>query len=321
MAPVVSIVTGFLGSGKTTLLRALLQRGLAGRRVALIVNEIGEVGFDGRAVEGLGYSEMVELTGGCICCALGSEFLLAVEELIDVAEPDLILIETTGLAEPASMARQIRAADLPLDSVVAVADAVNLEAALSQSVVAAWQLRAADFVVLAKADLVSPARLAEAEALVRGHNGRAAIFPARSGDLDWRLVFGAGPSGASLAAELPPLPDHLAADGFAARVWRGERPVDRTRFERALAAMPPALYRLKGHVFHSDAPWPSLVNFVCGRADVTATRFRTPPAHLNELVLIGRFGGEEASLLARLDACMLGSAEAEAWRSKHDLYE
>jgi G3E family GTPase len=317
MLPSVSIITGFLGSGKTTLLRALLQRGMGDRRIALIVNEIGEVAFDGRAVEGLGYSEMIELTGGCICCALGSEFLLAVEELIDVVAPDLILIETTGLAEPASMVRQIRAADLPLDSVVAVADAVNLPEALGRSPVAAWQLRAADFVVLAKTDLASPA--GRAEALVRQHNPRAAIFPARNGDLDWRLVFGtAATLGGRLAAELPPLPDHLAADGFVARVWRGERPVDRARFELALKAMPPALYRLKGHVYFGDAPWPALVNYVCGRAEISTTRFRTPPAHRNELALIGPLGDDAGALLARLDACMLGEAEAEAWLLRHE---
>lgn len=318
MIPNVCVITGFLGSGKTTLLRALLERGLDGRRIALIVNEIGEVGFDGRQVEGLGYSEMIELTGGCICCALGSEFLLALEELIDVAAPDLILIETTGLAEPASMVRQIRAADLPLDSVVAVADALNLADALGVATVTEWQLRAADFVLLAKADLASGAQLAAAEALVRGHNRRAAVFPARNGDFDWRLVFGPGALPPRAPEDLAPLPDHLAADGFAAHVWRSGRPVDRARFERALAAMPPALYRLKGHVYTGDAPWPTLVNFVCGRADLVTTRFRTPPEHLGELVLIGPLG-DPAALLDRLDEGLIGEAEANEWRRRHEL--
>ena len=318
MSPTVSIITGFLGSGKTTLLRSLLRHGLDGRRVALIVNEIGAVGFDGRQVEGLGYSEMIELTGGCICCALGSEFLLAIEELIDVAQPDLIVIETTGLAEPVSMARQIRAADLPLDSVITVADAANLASALAQSVVAAWQLRAADFVLLSKTDLVSAEECAKTESLVRDHNARAALFPAPNGDFDWRLALGVAAPAGPQAAELSPLPDHLAADAFVARVWHGDWPVDRSHFEHALKAMPPALYRLKGHVHTSDAPWPTLVNFVCGRADLATTRFRAPPAHLNELVLIGPLDDANA-LFAQLDACMVGEAAGEEWRHKHEL--
>ena len=182
---------------------------------------------------------MIELTGGCICCALGSEFLLAIEELIDVARPDLIVIETTGLAEPVSMARQIRAADLPLDCVITVADAVNLAGALARSVVAAWQLRAADFVLLSKTDLVCADERAMAEALVRGHNARAAIFPAPNGAFDWRLALGVAAPAGPQAAELSPLPNHLAADAFVARVWRGDKPVDRSRFEDALKAMPP----------------------------------------------------------------------------------
>jgi len=320
MTPTVSIITGFLGSGKTTLLRALLQRGpdgMGGKRVALIVNEIGDIAFDGRQVEGLGYSEMIELTGGCICCALGSEFLLAVEELIEFAAPDLILIETTGLAEPVSMVRQIRAADLPLDSVITVADAANLAGALELATVAQWQLRAADFVLLSKVDLVSAAQLDAASALVRRHNRRAAIFPTSSGNLDWRLVFGLNAPGGQL--ELQPPEGHLEADGFVARVWRGDRPLDRVRFERALGAMPAALYRLKGHVYCGDAPWPTLVNMVCGRVEFTTTRFRTPPASLNELVLIGPLGAGADALLARLDEGMLDAPDAAAWRRKHEL--
>src|SRR5215207_10287598 len=99
MATSASIITGFLGSGKTTLLRGLLVRGLGQRRVALIVNEIGQIGFDGRVLADTGATQIIELTSGCICCALGSDFLLAVEELIAIASPDLILIETSGLAE------------------------------------------------------------------------------------------------------------------------------------------------------------------------------------------------------------------------------
>src|SRR5262249_48415457 len=100
MRPAVAIITGFLGSGNTPLVRHLVEHGLGGRQVALIVKEFGEVGFDGRAVEGLNVERMVELTGGCICCSLGSDFLLAVEEIVELIAPELILIETTGLAEP-----------------------------------------------------------------------------------------------------------------------------------------------------------------------------------------------------------------------------
>ena len=80
----------------------------------------------------------------------------------------------------------------------------------------------------------------------------------------------------------------------------------------------PALYRLKGHVYTSDAPWPTLVNFVCGRADLATTRFRAAPAHLNELVLIGPLEDANA-LFAQLDTCMVDEAAGQEWRHKHEL--
>src|SRR5207249_3852127 len=93
----VDILTGFLGSGKTTLLRHVLEHGLRGKPVAVIMNEIGEVGIDGRVVTGLANVEkMVELTSGCICCSIDDyRFDLAIQEIIDTAKPHLIVIEST----------------------------------------------------------------------------------------------------------------------------------------------------------------------------------------------------------------------------------
>ena len=98
----VDILTGFLGSGKTTLLRHVLDHGLRGKPVAVIMNEIGEIGIDGRVVTGLSAVEkMVELSSGCICCTIDDyRFDLAVQEIIETARPHLIIIESTGLADP-----------------------------------------------------------------------------------------------------------------------------------------------------------------------------------------------------------------------------
>jgi G3E family GTPase len=309
----VSIITGFLGSGKTTLLRHLLADGLGGRRVALIVNEIGEVGFDGRAVEGLNVERIIELTSGCICCTLGSDFLLAVEELIDGYAPDLIVIETTGLAEPSGLARQVRAAGLPLDSIVTLADAAHLAAALDLAAVARWQLRAADIVVLDKIDLATPVGLVAAREAVREHNQRAMVIETVRGVLNWQQLFGFGRDQVPEIDEAAVSTEHLRHDGLAALLWRSDTPLIRERLDATLHELPTALFRLKGHVYCSDAPWPSLVHYVCGRVDYETTRFKHPPNHLNELVLIGALEPLADELRARLDACAEESERAAAW--------
>lgn len=325
MTPRITIVTGFLGSGKTTLLRALLERG-AGRRVALIVNEIGQAGFDGPALGRVGGPPMVELTGGCICCAAGSDFLVAVEELIAVADPEQIVVETTGLAEPGGMIRQARAADLPLDAVVAVAAADGLEAALAASPVAGWQIQAADLLVLSKVDLADQPTIARAEARLRALNPRAPILPAARGALDPRLLFGPRLD----AADPPAEPDHLHRDGFSSFVWEGDTPLRRDALTELMShlnrlptggAMGPPLqviYRAKGVVHCGDAPWPDELHYVGGRLELRAFRPRAPLSPLNRLVFIGARAAErQDAIAAALDACAEGATRAADWRERY----
>ena len=100
-----SIVTGFLGAGKTTLVRHVLQNA-QGRRLAVIVNEFGDVGIDGEILKGCGIEtcsedSIVELSNGCICCTVADDFIPALEGLLGLeAPPEHILIETSGLALP-----------------------------------------------------------------------------------------------------------------------------------------------------------------------------------------------------------------------------
>ena len=138
----VDILTGFLGSGKTTLLRHVLEHGLAGKPVAIIMNEIGEVGIDGKVVTGLANVEkMVELTSGCICCSIDDyRFDLAIQEIIDTAKPHLVIIESTGLADPEPLAYRVKSAGLGLDAVITVVDAANVERQLAETKVARAQI-------------------------------------------------------------------------------------------------------------------------------------------------------------------------------------
>lgn len=183
----VTVLTGFLGAGKTTLLNRLL-RGTAGRRYAVIVNEYGELGIDGSLVVGA-EEEVYELNNGCVCCKLRGDLVRIASNL--VRRPggfDGILIETTGLADPAPIVQTFYFDDLlrqhtRLDSVICVADARHLAAQLRDAREAGEQLAQADLVLLNKADLADADKLAEAERLVQQINPMVELQRSVHGDI------------------------------------------------------------------------------------------------------------------------------------------
>jgi cobalamin biosynthesis protein CobW len=184
----VTVLTGFLGAGKTTLLRSLLTQA-GGRRIAVIVNEFGDAGFDGGLVEECAANacapgDIVELTNGCICCTVADEFIPTIEALLarDPA-PDHIVIETSGLALPQPLVRAFSWPNVrhrvTVDGVVTVVDAPALIEGRFTAATGANrahddpveelfedQLRCADLVVVGKADLLSPPALHEVEAII-----------------------------------------------------------------------------------------------------------------------------------------------------------
>ncbi|WP_213765378.1 GTP-binding protein [Caballeronia sp. dw_19] len=175
----VTVLTGFLGAGKTTLLNRILRE-QHGRRYAVIVNEYGELGIDGGLVVGA-EDEVIELNNGCVCCKVRGDLIRVVSGLIKRKGGfDGILIEMSGLADPAPVVQTFFVDDLirqrtRLDSVICVADALHLKACLADSREAAEQLAQADIVLLNKADLVDATGLASAEAVICGINPTAEL--------------------------------------------------------------------------------------------------------------------------------------------------
>ncbi|MQT13343.1 CobW family GTP-binding protein [Segnochrobactrum spirostomi] len=175
----VTVLTGFLGAGKTTLLNRILTED-HGKRYAVIVNEFGEIGIDAELLVDTD-EEVFEMNNGCICCTVRGDLIRTVENLLKRRGSfDAILVETTGLADPAPVAQTffmdetVRAA-AALDSVVAVADAKHLALRLGDTAEAAGQIAFADIVVLNKSDLVTPDELAAVEARIRAINPFATI--------------------------------------------------------------------------------------------------------------------------------------------------
>ena len=175
----VTVLTGYLGAGKTTLLNRILTEN-HGRKYAVVINEFGELGVDNDLVVDTD-EEVFEMNNGCICCTVRGDLIRIVNGLMKRRDKfDGIIIETTGLANPAPVAQTFFVDDgvrarTRLDAIVTVVDAKNLPARLLDSAEAADQIAFADVIVLNKTDLVTAEELEAVEAQIRAINRFAAI--------------------------------------------------------------------------------------------------------------------------------------------------
>ena len=175
----VTVLTGYLGAGKTTLLNRILSEP-HGKKYAVIVNEFGEIGIDNDLVVGAD-EEVFEMNNGCICCTVRGDLIRIIEGLMKrKGRFDAIIVETTGLADPAPVAQtffvdQEVGEKARLDAVVTVADAKWLRDRLRDAPEAKNQIAFADVILLNKTDLVSVAELREVEARIRAINPYATL--------------------------------------------------------------------------------------------------------------------------------------------------
>jgi G3E family GTPase len=190
----VTVLTGYLGAGKTTLLNRILSEP-HGRRYAVIVNEFGEIGIDNELVVGAD-EEVFEMNNGCICCTVRGDLVRIIDGLMRrKGRFDAIVVETTGLADPAPVAQtffmdQNIGRKAKLDAVVTVADAKWLRERLADAPEAKNQIAFADVILLNKTDLIEPGELGEIEARVRGINPYAKLHKTQRCDLPLAEVLG-----------------------------------------------------------------------------------------------------------------------------------
>ena len=184
----VTVLTGFLGAGKTTLLNRILTTE-HGRRVAVIVNEFGEVGIDHHLLIS-SEQEIVQMNNGCICCTVRGDLLRTLFQLLERKSAfDTLVIETTGLADPAPVVQtffideRIRN-EFQLNGVVTVVDSKHVWQQIDYCTEAREQIAFADLVLLNKMDLISPEDLSELEYKIRVLNGSARIYQTSNADVD-----------------------------------------------------------------------------------------------------------------------------------------
>lgn len=321
----VTVLTGFLGAGKTTLLNRLLREA-NGKRYAVIVNEYGEIGIDGDLVVGTD-EEVYELNNGCVCCKVRGDLVRVISNL--VRRPggfDGILIETTGLADPAPVAQTFQFDDLlrqhaRLDSVICVADARHLPGQLDTSPEAGTQLAQADLVLLNKADLADEAQLAAAESAVRQVNPTAEVRRVVRGDLPLEQLLNRrafdisrmhlpaiGLGKASDGALYRPVDAGRHTAGVSSVSLRFDRPFDRTRFlpwlQRLVVEHGADLLRAKGILAFEDEARRFVFQAVHMTVDSGLDRaWKSGEPIESRLVFIGR-QLDEATLREELTHCL-----------------
>ncbi|WP_430437324.1 CobW family GTP-binding protein [Oceanibaculum nanhaiense] len=252
MAPLpVTVIGGYLGAGKTTLVNHLLRHP-EGRRLAVLVNEFGDLPIDADLIERRD-EDMIAIAGGCVCCSYGSDLIEALERLLTLdPRPDHLLIEASGVALPGGIASSLTLLmGYRLDAVLVLADAETIRARAADRYLGdtiARQLADADLVLLNKADLVSSDYLAETGEWLAGASPRARIVTATNAAPPADLVLG-------IATERLPAYEHAHhhhSAGYDTASFPVTAPADAEALARALADPALELLRAKGFVPVAD---------------------------------------------------------------------
>lgn len=291
------IVSGFLGAGKTTLIRHLLQSHPPGAgRVAIIVNELGAVGVDGALLQGVAV-DILELTSGCICCSMKGDFLRAVAEVCGRFQPDTLLVEATGVAQPADILEILAHPSLrrtvAVGRMVTVVDADFFPAREVLGDFYDNQIRWADLILLNKCDLVSESDLADMAAILKRLNSGARLLTVTYGQVDPEVVF-------RVQSQAPPVRaggGGVGGGDFESVNFEAPGIMDREALSRWLEGLPPGVFRVKG--------WARLAEGTA-YVELSGTRRRIEPGPRDaptRLVIIGR-GLDGAHLLETLRACV-----------------
>lgn len=210
----VTIVTGFLGAGKTTLLNYILTAD-HGLKIAVLVNEFGEVDIDNQLIEKGDWSErdeVMELANGCICCSINDSFLNAVEKVLDRGDDvDYLIVETTGVADPVPIINSLMVSDLAeevrVDGILTLVDAENFDGSAHMGSEAALsQILSADTILLSKTDIAPPEKVQETIDYIKKVRPAARILKSQRGRIPINMILDVGLRISDSPSALRPVP-------------------------------------------------------------------------------------------------------------------
>ena len=307
MPPVpVLLVTGFLGAGKTTVVNQLLTQA-EGRRIAAVVNDFGAINIDAELIAGA-TDGVISLANGCICCSLEGDLLRTLATLLRRApRPEYIVIETSGVADPADIVRNLMDPviwrEAPLETVLCVVDSAAAADQLDDALLRA-QVRAADLVALSKADLADPDGLRRVREAVSAIKPAAVLVEAAHGQLPAKLLFPADPDRPSRHPGLR----RPTSDRFETQTWTSERLLSLPRLQSAIGQLSPKLARAKGLFETIEEPGRQmLLQFAGGRATLSVAAPRPDGVPRARIVFITQLGTLSAiEIAAAMDRCTVG---------------
>ncbi|MGA7143176.1 MAG: GTP-binding protein [Desulfobacterales bacterium] len=291
--PQLIVLTGFLGSGKTSFLQHFIEYQVQlNRFVAVIQNEIGEIGLDGKLLDH-DYA-LTEIDEGCICCTLVGNLKNAIHQILSSFHPDCIVLETTGLANPYNLLDEISEVDdlVRFDSVTTMIDAMNIEKTLADYDVARDQITAADILLLNKTDLVTKGQRISIHQKLRDIHPTAPMISTAHGDVNPALIYGVDPQDTETGHkdQHSETAGHLGHShesyGFSSHRISFTKPLDRELFINGIKSMPPAVFRIKGVVDLAGAGKPVLFQYVGGRFEFS--EFNNPNVQDRFLIFIGQ---------------------------------
>lgn len=275
--PPLIVLTGFLGSGKTSFLKHFIEyQTQRSRFVAVIQNEVGAVGLDGKLLD---YT-VTEIDEGCVCCSLAGNLKRAIQGILSAFDPDYIIMETTGLANPFNLFPEIKELEdlVRFDCTVTVVDALNIETTLAQHSLAVDQIRGADVLMLNKKEQVDPNLLELIIGQLRQINPRAPLFLTTRGDLNPALVFEVADRHSEALIKGQAGTHHSSdhREGLWVENIGFAHAIDRTEFLHIVAQLPPSIFRVKGVLTFQDSPEPTLFQFVGGRFELSPFPGKAP---------------------------------------------
>ncbi|OYY56561.1 MAG: cobalamin biosynthesis protein CobW [Sulfurovum sp. 28-43-6] len=275
------VITGFLGVGKTTMLTNSVQHYFPDKKIAVIVNEFGDIGIDSKILTNV-YSEVLEISEGCICCQLSEEFEKGVTEIIANYNPELIFVETSGASEPFPIYMSLQNLGVTVEGVICVVDAKHFSAYKENST-AKYQLGGSNIIVLNKTDLVDETEALAVENEIREIKDKYnikntmtgkpifnhyVIHRAQHGLVNKEVIEGVYRLEEVLKfAEDFSHHDHTSKDSLGQKVVYLKNDSYFADVDAVLQNMPLSIYRVKGVVKVKDVPQAIVVNYAFG--DVT----------------------------------------------------
>ncbi len=270
------VITGYLGSGKTTLILNSVKEHLKDKKVAIVVNEFGEVGLDGKLLKNA-YSEVLEIDEGCICCKLSQEFESSVMKIMRDYSPDVIVVETSGTSEPFPIIFSLRTVGTAVEGVICVVDSKNFFS-YKEEETAKYQLASSNIVVLNKTDLVGEEEIRQVEEEVKKIKSTYKLenmfSPEERKNLYkiYRAIRGAVPrevfEGVGSPLQIKENLHFHSHEDMGQRVVEFESEPTYEELESMLKSLPPNVYRAKGIVKLKDMPYPVFVHYVFGDIDM-----------------------------------------------------